>query len=414
MEGIHAKSVIQLRNIKIIKTYHVDTKFIEPVKLLLKESNSIALFFSYKKNKHINSMIFYLVRRSSAYTIVNYLESWGLQTTTSYIRPLFYEQLWQMKKLPTGTYIFSDIERLSPDEAEISSKIWNQLANSGEEIRLLNHPTRSKRRYELLRNLYDKGFNQFNVYRLTELTDCRQPERFPVFIRGENDHGGNRTSLLNTPAELAQAINLLSEKGKSLENKIVTEFCSTADQIGVVRKYSAFIVGDKIIPRHLFFSYNWMIKHPDLVEEKTLLEEQQYIKTNPHESFLKEIFRLARIEYGRIDYSLLNGIPQVWEINTNPMSLSIRDMTSKLQQKRTKTHEEFAENFAFAFRAIDGKNGSSIRISLSNKSHKRRESYPLKIAKILPLSLLKLFPYPYQLKIRLKIRTWLTKFTQQP
>ena len=98
MEGIHAKSVIQLRNIKIIKTYHVDTKFIEPVKLLLKESNSIALFFSYKKNKHINSMIFYLVRRSSAYTIVNYLESWGLQTTTSYIRPLFYEQLWQMKK----------------------------------------------------------------------------------------------------------------------------------------------------------------------------------------------------------------------------------------------------------------------------------------------------------------------------
>ncbi len=361
-------------------------------------------------------MIFYLVRRSSAYTIVNYLESWGLRTTThnirptaSYIRPLFYEQLWQMKKLPTGTYIFSDIERLTPDEAEISAKIWQQLANSGKEIRLLNHPTRSKRRYELLRTLYNKGVNQFNVYRLTEY---HQPERFPVFIRGENDHGGNRTSLLNTPAELEQAINLLSEKGESLENKIITEFCPTADRAGVFRKYSAFIVGEKIIPRHLFFSQTWMIKHPKLVEEENLLEEKQYVKTNPHESFLREIFRLARIEYGRIDYSLVNGIPQVWEINTNPMSLSIKDMTSELQQKRTPTHEHFAEQFALAFKAIDEETSSSIRISVSLNSNQNHKSHASKIAKTLLSFLLKFFPYSYQLETRIKIKNLLKNFSQ--
>ena len=355
-------------------------------------------------------MIFYLVRQSSAYTIINYLESWGLKTTASYIRPLFYEQLWQMTKLPRGTYIFSDLERLTPNEAETTAKIWEQLANSEKGIRLLNHPTRSKRRYELLRTLYCKGFNQFNVYRLTE---CRQPEKFPVFIRGENDHNGNLTSLLNTPAELDRAINQLLEKGQSLENKIITEFCPTADQAGVIRKYSTFIVGDKIIPRHLFFSNKWMVKYPELVEEKQLLEEHQYVKRNPHESFLKDIFQLARIEYGRIDYGLLNGIPQVWEINTNPRSLSLNDMTSELQKKRTPTHEHFAKNFALGFEAINEETCSSIKIPLSLDANHYQESYALKIAKLLPLSLLKLVPYPYQLATRLKIRNWLKKTSQR-
>ncbi|MGK7892784.1 MAG: hypothetical protein AB4372_03825, partial [Xenococcus sp. (in: cyanobacteria)] len=155
------------------------------------------------------------------------------------------------------------------------------------------------------------------------------------------------------------------------------------------------------------------IKHPELVEEKNLLEEEQYVKTNPHESFLRDIFRLARIEYGRIDYGLINGIPQVWEINTNPRSLSINDMTSELQKKRTPTHEHFAKNFALGFEAIDEKKPSSIKIPLSLNSNKYRESYAVKLAKILPLFLLKLFPYPYQLATRLKIRTWLKKLSLQ-
>lgn len=356
-------------------------------------------------------MIFYLVRQSYAYTIINYLESWGIKTTASYIRPLFYEQLWQMKKLPSGTYIFSDIERLTPEEAEITAQIWQQLANSGKGIRLLNHPTRSMRRYELLRTLYERDFNQFNVYRLTE---CRQPKRFPVFIRCENDHEGNRTPLLKNSSELNEVINTLLEEGQSQENKIITEFCNVADPEGVFRKYSAFIIGDKILARHIFFSHQWMIKYPNLVEEKMLLEEQQYVKSNPHEPFLKNIFRLARIEYGRIDYGLFNGIPQVWEINTNPMSLGLIHYTSQIQQKRMPTHIYFAEQFALAFEAIDGKNRSSIQIYRSLNSHQYQEHYVLKMAKTLPLFFLKLFPYTYQLTIRRTIRTWLKKLTHKP
>jgi hypothetical protein len=42
------------------------------------------------------------------------------------------------------------------------------------------------------------------------------------------------------------------------------------------------------------------------------------MKQNPHEKSLNNVFDLAGINYGRIDYSILHGKPVVWEINTNP------------------------------------------------------------------------------------------------
>ncbi len=35
-------------------------------------------------------------------------------------------------------------------------------------------------------------------------------------------------------------------------------------------------------------------------------------------ALLRRVFDLAHIRFGRIDYGVLNGVPQVWEINTNP------------------------------------------------------------------------------------------------
>ena len=68
--------------------------------------------------------------------------------------------------------------------------ITNVGASHLEEARVLNHPTTSMRRYELLRTLFERGDSSFNVYRLTE---CRQPQRWPVFIREENEHTHNMT-----------------------------------------------------------------------------------------------------------------------------------------------------------------------------------------------------------------------------
>lgn len=263
-------------------------------------------------------MICQLVTRPHFYTTTTYFETWGRNLASQH-KLLFYERLPKIKCLPQSTYIFSDIERLTPREAETAAQVWECLADPRRQLRLLNHPTRSMRRYELLRSLYDQGVNKFNIYRLTEL---RMPEIFPVFIRGENDHGGSLTPLLHTPDELRAAIHMLDRQGKSKEDKVVIEYCDTSDEQGVFRKYSAFVVGDQIIPTHVFFSQHWMTKvavTEKHVNETMLLEEQQFIETNPHEAALTEIARIARIEYGRIDYGVLNGVVQVWEINTNPM-----------------------------------------------------------------------------------------------
>ncbi|MEL6261359.1 MAG: hypothetical protein AAFR12_09855 [Cyanobacteria bacterium J06626_6] len=345
-------------------------------------------------------MIYYLARSAHSYTIDRYLESWGYPATATFIRPLHYEQLWKLKKLPRGTYIFADIERLTPNEAETTARIWQQLS-SNQAVCLLNHPTRSKRRYGLLRSLYNKGVNQFNVYRLTE---SHQPQKYPVFIRSENDHTGNLTWLLNTSEELENAIHRLVKEGKSLEDKIITEFCSTADEGGVFRKYSAFIVGERIIPRHLFFNRNWMIKCPGLVTERQALEEEyEYVKTNPHESALREIFQLADIKYGRIDYSLLNGLPQIWEINTNPASLSLKDMFSESQKSRALTHQHFARDFASALKDIDVKAGSSICLDSRHDSKSGQEK-GYQVSKDVFRSLLQLLPYAYALRLRRQLK----------
>jgi hypothetical protein len=49
-----------------------------------------------------------------------------------------------------------------------------------------------------------------------------------------------------------------------------------------------------------------------------LLEERDYVMANPHEAALRTIFAIAKIAYGRIDYGMVDGRPQVWEINTDP------------------------------------------------------------------------------------------------
>jgi hypothetical protein len=230
------------------------------------------------------------------------------------------QSLRTRRTLPAGTYVFADVERLSPEETVKADVLWKALAASG--ARLINHPARSMRRYELLRTLYERGINRFNVYRLTE---ARWPERYPVFLRGENDHAGPQSAMLRSREEIEAALEALDQGARCREGMIVTEFCDTADERGIYRKYGAFVIGDRIFPKHLVFSGAWANQKPDLTKADMLAEEREYVEGNPHEAVLREICRMARIEYGKIDYAMLDGTPQVWEIATNPSINAPRD-----------------------------------------------------------------------------------------
>ena len=295
-------------------------------------------------------MITYLVTKRHAYTIKFYLKNWGLALAGRFrVEP--YESFLDAPEFEdhSGTYIFSDIERLSPLGARRAAQVCNTISELGGDARILNHPTRSMRRYELLRTLFERGDNTFNVYKLTE---CRQPQRWPVFIREENEHTKNLTELLHTPEELEAAVAEILARGDSREDKLVVEFCDTRDEQGLFYKYGAFLIGERVIPRSLPACRDWVVGAGTSVWTPDVLEkERRYVETNPHERVLREIFRHARINYGRIDYSILGDRLQVWEINTNPVLFMFKPQQAEPERRALLSH--VAEHIAAAFAEID-------------------------------------------------------------
>lgn len=92
------------------------------------------------------------------------------------------------------------------------------------------------------------------------------------------------------------------------------------------RQFKAFNVGGRIIPLGINISSHWVAKWGKnfTPTEAMLNESLVYVNTNPFKDQILDIFRLAKIDYGRMDFSVLNDQIQVWEINTNPNWPGIR------------------------------------------------------------------------------------------
>jgi hypothetical protein len=253
-------------------------------------------------------MIHYLVHQKDSYTVGWFLSGWGLPLARRF-RILGYEGLPSLKQLPPGCYIFSNLDCLKPEGVEYVASIWDQLSRASDRARLLNPPRRTLSRFDLLRRLFEAGLNGFNVH----LSHPLPRPRFPVFLRRPMSHDGPLGGLIHDREDLRAEID---RQGGEL---LVVEYCRTADRSGVHRKYSAFRVGDRIIPRHLIFSRNWVQKYPDLVDPPMIEEEMEYLSANPHEPEIRRVFELAGVDYGRMDYGVVDGRIQVWEINRNPI-----------------------------------------------------------------------------------------------
>jgi hypothetical protein len=257
--------------------------------------------------------------------------------------------LTSIKKMPPGTFIFSDLERLKASQLKILGSFCEQLLANDENIPLFNNPVSALSRYSLLRKLYDDGFNKYNVCKVAD-TECTP--QYPLFLRRDNDHSGPRSKLLGTPEEKNDALLKALIGGIDINNLIQIEFCETKSDDGYYRKYSAFRIGNEIIPAHIIFDTNWIAKDtvpPD--SESIELEKEKFKKENPHADRLLEIFNLAGINFGRIDYGMLDGTMQTWEINTNPILIKRRkDYTN---DKIIAIKEQLAKRLENAFMSIN-------------------------------------------------------------
>jgi len=146
-----------------------------------------------------------------------------------------------------------------------------------------------------------------------------------------------------------------------LRTLLVVEYLDTADAGGLYRKYSSFMVGGRVVPCHVDCSRGWMVKDTDIVDEGIMAEELNYVQTNPHREWLEETFRLAGVDYGRIDYGMLNGKGQVWEINTNPVVILTPDHYQEIHMPVKRT---FAAHIAPAFEAADSLGDVATRVPI--------------------------------------------------
>ena len=289
-------------------------------------------------------MLYFVITSQHRYTIDQYLSAWA-GALAEFIEVVPYETFFSRTSYHDGVFVFTDLERLTPADRNRAAACWTKLQASGQGVRLLNHPTHVMLRYELLRNLFEHGVNLSNVYRATE---ARWPARYPVYLRYADDHIAV-TDLIESKEKLRQEISQLDLLGKSRDELLITEFIDTSDEQNVFRKYSAFIVGETVIPRHMFCDRQWMVKAPKVFDQELLDEEWIYLNDNPHEKQLRELFDLARIRFGRIDYSMFEGRMQVWEINTNPQIATAWD---KEEKRRLRVQEFFVVKLERALRRL--------------------------------------------------------------
>jgi hypothetical protein len=263
-------------------------------------------------------MITFLVTGEHAYTIAPLKKGYGVPVPE--VASVSYAEITREATLPSGTYIFSDLERLSDAELLWASDLFRCISASPGS-RALNDPARVRVRYGLLRALHAAGLNGFDAYRADGVP---RPARFPVFVRRQSDHDAALSDLLPDQEALDACLEVLMAKGESLRGLVVIEFCAEPVGPGVFRRYGAFRVGDAVHLDHVVTQDSWNVKGgaAGLATEEMYRQDDADIRANRFADAMRRAFEIAGIDYGRADFGVVEGRPQVYEINTNPsMSL---------------------------------------------------------------------------------------------
>ncbi|HEY2162693.1 MAG TPA: hypothetical protein VGH04_01825 [Gemmatimonadaceae bacterium] len=317
-------------------------------------------------------MIYFVVGDEGSFSIRYYLDEEGSALRDT-MRVVLYDDLARLDRLPLGTWVFTETDRLSDAERTLTLLACDRLAAARAGV--MNDPRRTLLRYDLLRAANAGGVNRFQAWPATGVifrrngrratrtaeTIVAEALRFPVFIRLANRHTGNLTPLLDSPRRLEAALASLMAARHRLDDLLAVEFCDTKDEHGIYRKYSAYKIGDRVVPRYLECSREWMVKWDWRIFDRVRADEEaHYLATNPHEAWIRRVFDLAGIDYGRVDYGVLDGAPQAWEINTNPTigrgpgpKVPYRPDVAAYKEMLAPAFGTFYEKFEDAWRAVD-------------------------------------------------------------
>jgi hypothetical protein len=264
------------------------------------------------------------------------------------VRVASYEELLKRPGELGVTYVFTDFDRLSLWRLVQAGFLFRQLKHQG--CRVLNDPARIPHRFGLLRLLHREGINGFNAYRVDELV---MPQRWPVFLRLEGSHSRPRSPLLADPDALRRAIGRAVQRGFPAAALLIVEYAAEPVRPGLFRRLSVFRIGDRLIGYTCAHEDKWVVKYgtPGIAPPELYEEEYAIVRDNPYGEAMRKCFDLAAVEYGRIDFGLVAGRPQIYEINTNPQVL-LRPKPNPAA-RRNDSNDLFRENYLDALRELD-------------------------------------------------------------
>lgn len=303
-------------------------------------------------------MITILTHRRNGHTLARLLRT--APELKRLVRPLTYQRAFGRLQVPRGPLIFSDFDLLRPVEGDAAAKIAVAAIACGNPV--LNRPGNVLERYRLMRRLRAEGLNPVEALRLDD--EC-QPSRYPVFLRSEDGWWGPESELIESPDALDAHLADRRRQGVGLKGRLALSFEAQLDAQGYYRKYGAFVIGDAIVPQHILRNTHWNVKSSlGNTDAAFAAEELAYVEENPHAAALRRIAEVAGVEYGRIDYTMMDGKPVVFEINTNPTFPRFKGGKPGREARRHLIRKRLVDAFA----AIDSKGsaGATTHFSLDD------------------------------------------------
>ncbi len=305
-------------------------------------------------------MIILITTRGNGYTLKSLVDGvYGVPTPT--FRTTSYEKLFGAFFVRRATYIFGDLERLAPWELRIAADLYQSMVDAG--LTCLNDPARAMSRIEMLATLEAAGINPFGAMRADT---APRPKRFPVFLRGENDHAAPSATLYRNQAELDAALDALRRDRVPLRGMLAVEQAAEPYSPDLWAKWGTWRVGDRLIVEHIAVDDTWLVKIGDhaKVTDAVAADEHAAVTSNRYEGELRAAFDLASIEFGRADHATFGGRQIVYEINTNPYS---GPFVADSRPIRKQTQLTARGNIAAALDAIDTSRGGWLKIKATPK-----------------------------------------------
>ena len=260
------------------------------------------------------------------------------------LRAVIYQDVFRSLSVPVGTAIFTDLEFLSPLEREVAASMALAIGQAAPGTPVLNHPAHACERYELLRRMQLKGASPVTVLRVDS---GDMPEKYPVFIRSEDGCAGPETGLIENAERYVEAVAALKRNGKPAKGRIALSYEAVPQPDGYFRKYGVFRVGDHVIPQHILYNRDWVVKSNELGRQPELVaEELAYMRENPHRELVMDAFDTGELQFGRADFGFMDGRFVLYEINTNPTFPRFQGGSPERAERRDMIREQLRQAFA--------------------------------------------------------------------